>query len=347
VIAYVVPLRCESCTPPGHGGLVSYLATLRADAEVIVADTSPADVAAMHASRFRDIAEHVPVARTSLNGKVDGVHAGVRRASAEVVIVADDDVRYDIGTMRAVAAALGSCDLVIPQNVFPRGQVPWHARWDSARSLLNRAFGTDYPGTLAVRRSMFVAAGGYDGDVLFENLEMIRTIQAAGGMVRARPDLFVLRLPPTADRFLEQRVRQAYDDFARPVRLAVALATVPLMAAAIARGRWRALAVAGLGAVAIAEAGRRRAGGAAHVPATTPLFAPPWLLERGVTSWLAVWSRLVRGGCVYRGTIIRRAATSRRELRRRQRLRRRASRRTTASFASGRSGTAARSLAAG
>lgn len=58
--------------------------------------------------------------------------------------------------------------------------LPWHARWDSARSFLNRAFGDDYPGTLGVQRSALEKTGGYCGAVLFENLELIRTLQAHG-----------------------------------------------------------------------------------------------------------------------------------------------------------------------
>jgi hypothetical protein len=234
----------------------------------------------------------------------------------------------------------------VPQNVFTT-PMPWHARWDTARSLLNRALGTDYPGTLALRRTAFLAAGGYDGDVLFENLELIRTIAAAGGRVRVRRDLFVPRLPPTLDRFLEQRVRQAYDDFARPVRLVAALATLPLAAASIQRRRWDLLGAGVLASVALAEVGRRRDGGAEHVPANASLFAPLWLIERGACAWLALASRIVLGGCLYRATIIRRAATPRRELRRRQRARRRAIRRTAASSASARTGTAAPRLAGG
>ena len=347
MIDYVVPIRCASCTRDAHDELIDHLATLGGVARVIVADGSRADVARTHAERFGPVATHVEVQPTSLNGKVDGVREGLRHATHERVVIADDDVRYSVDGLLAVADALAGCDLVIPQNVFPGETMPWHARWDTARTLVNRALGTDYPGTLAVRRSAFEAAGGYDGDVLFENLELIRTIEAAGGLVRARPDLFVVRLPPTSERFFEQRVRQAYDDFARPARLAAALATLPLVIGAIRRRRWVWLAASGAAAIGLAEVGRRRADGASHIPAAASCFAPVWILERGVTSWLAVASRVVLGGCVYRGTVIRRAATPRRELRRRRRARRRGSRRTAAWSGTDRTDITARPLAAG
>jgi len=343
VIDYVLPIRCDPCPPDAHEGLLAYLRTLASAARIIVADGSTGEVAISHAARFGAVATYRPVDEglISRNGKVAGVRSAMRHASHERVVLADDDVRYTVTSLRVVAEALDGCDLVIPQNVFPIDQMPWHARWDTARGLVNRALGSDYPGTLAIRRSAYEAIGGYDGDVLFENLELIRTVEAAGGTVCRRPDLFVQRLPPTARRFWEQRVRQAYDDLARPSRLVVALATIPAISAALRGHRWKLLLSGGLATIALAEIGRRRHGATAPVPATTSLFAPIWMLERGACAWLAVASRVVLGGCAYRGTIIRRASTPRRVLRRRLRGRLHASHRTVASSSSGRIGTAA------
>ena len=46
-------------------------------------------------------------------------------------------------------------------------------------------------------------------------------------------------------------------------------------------------------------------------------MAPLWVAERAVTAWLAVATRVLRGGVSYAGTRIARAATPMRELRRR------------------------------
>jgi hypothetical protein len=56
--------------------------------------------------------------------------------------------------------------------------------------------------------------------VLFENLELIRTVRAGGGTLRYLRSPLVRRLPPDARTFLSQRVRQAYDSLAQPWRLA-------------------------------------------------------------------------------------------------------------------------------
>ncbi|WP_410586312.1 glycosyltransferase [Amycolatopsis sp. lyj-23] len=158
-----------------------------------------------------------------VNGKVAGVITGLRLVRAERVIIADDDVRYDGETLAAVAGALDGADLVVPQNYFR--PTPCHCRWDTARSLLNRAFAHDYPGTLAVRRTAFHRFGCYDGEVLFENLELIRTVRARGGTVRYLRSPLVRRLPPDVRTFLSQRVRQAYDSFAQLLLMAVQRST--------------------------------------------------------------------------------------------------------------------------
>jgi hypothetical protein len=230
------------------------------------------------------------------------------------VVIADDDVRYEPAGLRRVVELLADADVVRPQNYFR--PLPWHARWDTGRMLINRGIAADFPGTLALRRSTVLGAGGYDADVLFENLELMRTVEAVGGTVRHAPDLFVRRIPPSARHFAGQRVRQAYDSSAQPGRLAAELALLPAVAAALARRRPAAVAALLAGALVVAERGRRRHGGTAHFPPSCTLFAPLWLAERAVCAWLAVLVRW-RGGVHYAGTRFRRSASSPRHLRRR------------------------------
>jgi hypothetical protein len=204
-------------------------------------------------------------------------------------------------------------DLVWPQNFFEPST--WHTRWDTARILLNRAVGNDYPGTLGVMRSSVEILKGYDGEMLFENLELIRTVEAGGGSVIAVPSLYVRRVPPSTGRFLEQRVRHAYEDFALPLRMACWLAVPPVSIAAVAAGRSNALARAAAATVAVAEIGRRRAGGRRVFPFSSALLSPAWVFERGISAWLAATHRAWRGGLTYRDEVIQSAANSKRVLR--------------------------------
>ena len=311
---YVLPLQWAS--DEGLADLTGYLRNLRSWVDITIVDGSPAPLFARHAEQWRGLARHVPVGpRPGLNGKVRGVLTGIDLARHELIIIADDDVRHSRESLAAVVRALARADLVKPQNYF--SLLPWHAKWDTARTLINRGLGSDFPGTYGVRRSMLRATGGYDGDVLFENLELERTVRAAGGRVLNRPGIYVPRRPPSLRHFSSQRVHQAYDSFAQPARLALELSLLPVVL--LARGRRtraRVLLSVSAAAVALAELGRRRAGGARVFPPSSALWAPAWVAERAVTIWFAAGYRL-RGGVPYSGSKLRRAASSTRVLRRR------------------------------
>jgi CBS domain-containing protein len=294
----VVPVRWDDVDPAVEADFDVHLRRLADFCDVTVVDGSQGPYAGLRRARW---SEHVRVLTPDprwegLNGKVAGALTGIDAARHERVVVADDDVRYDRPHLRAVVGALHDADLVLPQN-YPTN-FPWWAWWESGRMLLNRALAADWPGTCAVRRSTILAAGGWSGDALYENLEMARTVAAAGGRVAHRPDLLVARRPPSARHFLRQRVRQAYEDQAQPVRLGLSLSVLPAAAALLRRPPLLAAAAGAL--VAVAEAGRRRAGGRRAFPPHTPLAAPLWLLERGTCAWVALAVR-ARGGPVYHG----------------------------------------------
>jgi hypothetical protein len=306
---YVLPLKwSDDADLPD---LTEYLRWLSGRARVVVVDGSPDRLWRRHHHAWGGRVVHLRPQVTALNGKVAGVLTGLRHAVAEAVVIADDDVRYDADSLARTVAALAGADLVGPQNFFD--PLPWHARWDTARSLLNRAVAADYPGTFAVRRSTFERMGGYSGSVLFENLELMRTVRAHGGVVRRPLDIYVARRPASARRFFDQRVRQAYDDLAQPWRLAAFLPVLPGLTSR--RTRW-SMVGAVLGSTFVAEAGRRRAGGSAVFPWQTSLFAPAWVLERSVCGWLAVGQRALLGGVRYAGSRLPTAAHSNRQLRR-------------------------------
>lgn len=305
---YLLPLRWEpESSGEGLAGLTGYLRKVARSCDVLVVDGSSEAVFARHHSAWSSFACHIRPAPsiTGRNGKVRGVVTGVRTTAAQRVVIADDDVRYDDRALAQVLDLLSDADLVIPQNYFR--PLPWHAAWDSARILINRGLGMDYPGTLAVRRDAFLRAGCYDADVLFENLELIRTLRAAGARVAAAPHVLVRRLPPGVRHFRRQRVRQAYDSLAQPPRLAAELALLPAAVFAVATRRSRYVAMAAGLAVGVAQRGRRRHGGAVVFPWYLPLLAPGWLAERSVCSWLALACRL-RGGVWYAGQRLCRAA---------------------------------------
>ena len=315
-VSYLLPFRSHKVPSEEF---TDYVNALSEYAEVLLVDASPPPIFNAVGARCVHAVRHVgPDADLAslTNGKVRGVLTGLRLASHETVVIADDDVRHTRETLDALARLLQDSDVIRPQNYFD--PLPWHARLDTGRILINRMTGGDWPGTLAVRRSTLLRSRGYDGNVLFENLELVRTVEAVGGRSISAPDLFVRRLPPETPHFWGQRVRQAYDEFARPPRLIAALSILPLLALASAVGRGTVVVAALVGGtIVVAAAGRHRDGGNRFFPLSTVFWAPLWLSERAVAAWLALGSRLLRGGVEYHGEIVRRAAHSTRTLQRR------------------------------
>ncbi|WP_164200338.1 glycosyltransferase [[Micrococcus luteus] ATCC 49442] len=310
---YILPLRWSEDS--SLEDITTYLEQLSSWIPVTVVDGSTPNLFDRHRARFPASVRHIrPRPGPRGNGKVTAVLTAVSLSSAERLVIADDDVRYTREGLRAVIDGLDHAHVVRPQNYF--SPLPWHACWDTARSLMNRAFADDFPGTLAVRRDALAATGGYDA-VLFENLELIRTVTAAGGYEQRMPALFIARRPPTSRHFLRQRIRHAYDGFAQPGRLWAELALLPLLASVLAQPPRRAvpaILAAAAAAVALAETGRRRHQGRRVFPARTVLFAPLWVAERAVCIWIALALR-IGGGVPYAGARLKTAAHSTAELR--------------------------------
>lgn len=299
---YLLPIRRVRASEQETTELAEYFARLAsAGCEVLVVDGSPPAVFDAHARAWGAVCRHVPVdARYRyLNGKVNGIHTGVDAARCERIIVADDDIRYTAEDVARTCRLLDGHDMVRPQNYL--SPLPWWARMEAARMLVNR--GTlragDYPGTCAFRRSTMRRLGHYDGDVLFDNEEIVRHFAAAGARIAYARDFFILKRPPALAKWREQRPRQAYEDFGMHAKTALFTALLPLGAIiARRRGRRAAAGYAALAAVvAVALARRGRADGAARVvPASIPLWAPLWVLERCLSTYWAMYWRLRRGG---------------------------------------------------
>jgi hypothetical protein len=138
-VSYILPLRARRPVSDEFLAYVAAVASFDCIAEVIVVDRSDRGVFDdFDTRRSRDV-RHVKVdaeLEGLANGKVAGVLTGVRLASQEYLILADEDVRYEERSVLEVRRLLEQADIVAPQNYF--NPLPWHAWLDSARTLVNR-----------------------------------------------------------------------------------------------------------------------------------------------------------------------------------------------------------------
>lgn len=301
--SYLLPIRRAALLPGEAAEFAAYLQKLRAaGCEVLVVDGSPPEVFAEHGKIWRGACRHLRVDPRFhyLNGKVNGVHTGVAAAGCERIILADDDIRCTAADIERFCALLDRAEMVRPQN-FLR-PLPWWARMEAARMLINRAVlrAGDYPGVCAFQRSAMLRVGHYDGDVLFDNEEIVRHFARCGASIFFARDFFIEKRAPRLRKWLEQRPRQAYEDFGLRVKTLVFAVLLPVAFVTQALlGKKGALllsaAVSG-GAALLAWRGRSRDGARRFFPASVCLFAPLWIFERALSTWWAFGWRVLRGG---------------------------------------------------
>jgi len=166
----------------------------------------------------------------------------------------------------------------------------------------------DYPGTCAFRTGVFLEAGAYDGDVLFDNEELIRHLARSGARICYANDFFAAKRPPTFRKWLEQRPRQAYEDFGLRAKTALfALLPIVVPGLAMMAGIRFALAVLfGLTilSTAIAFGGWRRGTARKFFPLHICLFAPLWVFERSLSTYWAFYWYFRRGGYPFGATLL-------------------------------------------
>lgn len=286
-----------------------FLMLARAGCEVLVVDGSPPEVFAQHAKEWRNVCRHerVEPQYKYLNGKVNGIHTGVAIAAHEPIILADDDIRYTPDDVRRMAELLGENDMVRPQNYF--SPLPVWARTEAARMLINRAWISegDYSGTLGVTKRAMLRVGHYDGDVLFDNEEIVRHFRLKGARICYARDFFLLKLPPTFKKWVEQRPRQAYEDFVMRAKTLFFAAVPIVLALTLLKSGWQLMLVyAGLISLgAIFSAARGLGDGATEFfPLRIIFYAPLWIAERCVSTYWAFHWYLTRGGYPFGDKIV-------------------------------------------
>ena len=321
--SYLMPIRRSRFDFVEAEGLRSYFQNVRtAVGEIIVIDGSPPAVFKRHHQVWSVISRHEPVDRRFgfINDKVNGIQTGVRLAANDKIILGDDDVRYTRENIEQIVKLLDNFELGRPQNYFGFSREPdnpashadksvyatnvvtFTARTEAARMLINRATlrTGDYPGTCAFRRDMFLRASDYDGDVLFDNEELIRHFAGLGRRIAYANDLFIEKRPPTFRKWVEQRPRQAYEDFGlRAKTLLFAAIPIGLIAARLLFGIEAMLwCLLGVFVVAFITAflGWSRGEARKFFPLHICLFAPLWLIERSLSTYWAFYWYIRWGG---------------------------------------------------
>jgi hypothetical protein len=299
---YLLTIRHVGFDPCEAEEFKNYFSLLAgAGCDVLVVDGSPPAVFAAHGETWRGACRHASVdpRYKYLNGKVNGIHTGISLAAHERVILADDDIRYTREDVHRMVELLDSHEMVRPQNYLR--PLPLWARTEAARMLINRAWlrEGDYTGTLGVRRSAMLRFGHYDGDVLFDNEEIVRHFRLHRARIAYARDFFILKRPPTLRKWVEQRPRQAYEDFVMRIKtlffalLPPALVILWLIVGWLGAGIFAA--VIACGSMLMASRGLSD-GAVSYFPRWVCLYAPLWIAERAASTYWAIYWLVRHGG---------------------------------------------------
>jgi len=273
-----------------------YLSTVGvAGCEVIVLDSSEA--IDEHRRILRWVGRHIAVQEP-----IDVVRTAAHVASCEKIIVAGDNVRYDIADLTELCALLDAHEVVEAQDYLE--PMPWWGGIDAGRMLVHRGIDPD-PGrgaTFGFRRSVLRGLRGFDAT---GSTDPVRALALHGADVVCGSELFVRRCPQQLGEWLRERPREAGLDFDVPAKSAFFFALIPMAILLTVMGSGR-LAIGYTSAVAFASivlAVRGRMGAGAFFPLRACLFAPLWVLERSVSVYWALLQRM-------RGTVVEQPAAT-------------------------------------
>jgi hypothetical protein len=293
--SYVVVAESATASAEELRQLANYLSTLGlAGAEVVVLDPSPRPQFELNARVVRWVGHHVPVRpeyRTPA-GTIDVVRAATAVAGCEKVIVAAEDVRYTPEAIGQLCDLLDLHEVVEPQDYLD--PLPWWGGIDAGRILIHRGIEPqpDHGATLGFRRTAIRSLRNLGPAELHD--DQARRLAAVGAEVYPAAEVFVRRQPGGLGEWLINRVRQAGDDFALPMKTAFFFSLVPLMLLLAVLGGPR-LAGGYAGVIAfssVALALRGRSGAGSFFPLRAVLFAPLWVFERSVSVYWALFRKL-------------------------------------------------------
>lgn len=276
--------------------LSEYLSFLQTeDCDVVVVDGASGAVFDENRRVLRWVARHVaPLARhRSALGEIDLVRAATALASCEKVIVAHANVRYSPAELDELLTLIDVHEVVEPQDYFD--PMPWWGSIDAARMLVHRGV-EEYPdhgATFGFRRSALRGLRGLELDML-DVEDPVRRLALQGAEVFSASELFVRRIPPDLEEWMEERPRQAGDDFAMPIKSAFFLGLIPMAMLLALFGGFRLAGgyAATIAFATVALAIRGRTGAAAFFPLRACLFAPLWLVERSISVYWAVFRKI-------------------------------------------------------
>lgn len=290
---YVVPIARDEGSAEDLRPFSEYLSSLNvAGCDVVVLDASPREQAAENRNALRWVSRHVVV-----DAGFDLLRTAASIATCDKIIVAAEDVRYNVADLSELCVLLDVHEFVEPREYLD--PLPWWGGIDAGRMLLQRGIGAmpERSATFGFRRTAMRVPRGIQ---CTEVTDAARTLALCGTDVRPAHDLFVRRCPPALREWVRRRPLQRDHDADAASRTAFFFALLPAALLLALLGGTHALAgcAGAMGLASVVVALRGRAGAGAFFPLRACFFAPLWIVERSLSIHWALVRKMRAGSAV-------------------------------------------------
>ncbi|AZS15488.1 glycosyltransferase [Paenibacillus lutimineralis] len=247
--------------------------------------------------------------RTGDNDKLNGIYCGLEKASYDNVLLIDDHFRVTKDTLRKCLRYFEKYDCFKMMPLF--NKFPFSVLIDlNGMFVVNMLdYRKQYCGHLAFKKSQYKKVGFPNRNGLFDELTMEEHLRDHGYSVGFIRDVALEAIQDIKfSKFLEQRVRYAYENIAFPIRFTFFAMILPILlilfilspaifSATFIYINLAILLVSFIGQILYARN---------FVPPYTFLLSPIWFWFYPFTTWIAVY-KYFTGGVMFGGNKIKRA----------------------------------------
>lgn len=301
-ISIIIPIK--SSNADNVLSLIKYIISLNNDLayllnnyEIIIVDECKYDIYMLidHAiENINNIVHITPESedRTGKNDKLNGIYAAIKIVSYSYIFIVDDHYRI---TGEQFLTAVQYFEIYDEFKVVPVfDNYTFSVMIDEAgfffRSIVNRT--KQYAGHIALKHELFVEYGFPPRDALYDEFVVEKFYRDKGGSVGFPSHVFFSATQKiNTKKFLEQRVRYAYENIAFPLRFIVHLLFLPsfILGVMIDLDMTFLLLLIYCLFIAITSFVGQYIYGAEDMPKYMFIFAPIWHLFYWITSWIALF----------------------------------------------------------
>ncbi|CAM3772622.1 glycosyltransferase [Mesobacillus zeae] len=287
----------------------------KTESQIIIADESELASHLFMKEKFKNrsnISHIIPddEIRTGANDKLNGIYAALKYVRYDNILLVDDHYRITYSTLQRLANYFNQYDCFKGTPKFDA--FPFSVKIDLCGLFIVNMldYRKQYSGHLAFKKKLIDEHGFPDRDALFDEFAMekhFRKNQYSIGYIREASLEATQSI--SMKKFLEQRVRYAYENIAFPIRFVFFLSILPLLLLLLITNNLLPLYFAAaltIGAMSVSFIGQLKYG-KGIVPRHTFLYSAIWFWFYPFTSWLSIY-KYFTGGVEFGGNKVRKAA---------------------------------------